>query len=152
METPIRIILADDHESVRQGLCSLFATTPDISLVTDVSDGAAAVAMVPSTLPDVVVMDLSMPTSGLVATREIKALRAETAIVILSRHRDSAYVRAAFEAGANGYVLKQSPFSELAAAIAAVARGESYLDEQLSVVTHQAQDRICGWIACGCRQ
>lgn len=128
----IRVLLADDHESVRQGLCSLLATSPDIGLVSGVKDGADAVMMVRSSAPDVVIMDLSMPTSGLVAMREIKTLRPETAVVVLTRHRDPAYVRAAFAAGAIGYVLKQSPFSELNRAVVAAARGERYVDEQLA--------------------
>jgi DNA-binding NarL/FixJ family response regulator len=103
--------------------------------VSGVKDGADAIMMVRSSSPDVVIMDLSMPTSGLVAMKEIKTIRPETAVVVLSRHRDAAYVRAAFAAGAIGYVLKQSPFSELNRAVVAAARGERYLDEQL------AQDR-----------
>lgn len=140
------MLLADDHESVRQGLCALFASSPGISLVKDVSDGVEAVAMVRSTSPDVVVMDLSMPTSGLVAMREIKALRPETAVVVLSRHRDPAYVRAALAAGATGYVLKQSPFGELKKAVLAAARGQRYIDDQLArdPVAKQAEfdDRV----------
>jgi two-component system response regulator NreC len=132
VSNPIRVLLADDHESVRQGLCALFATSPDVSLVSGVKDGADAVMMVKSSAPDVVIMDLSMPTSGLVAMREIKTIRPDTAVVVLSRHRDAAYVRAAFAAGAIGYVLKQSPFSELNRAVVAAARGERYLDEQLN--------------------
>jgi DNA-binding NarL/FixJ family response regulator len=132
VSNPIRVLLADDHESVRQGLCSLLATSPDVSLVSGVKDGADAVMMVRSSAPDVVIMDLSMPTSGLVAMREIKTIRPNTAVVVLSRHRDAAYVRAAFAAGASGYVLKQSPFSELNKAVVAAAHGERYVDEQLA--------------------
>jgi DNA-binding NarL/FixJ family response regulator len=131
MNSPIRVLLADDHESVRQGLSALFTASPGLSLVTDVKDGGEAVAMVRTTSPDVVIMDLSMPTSGLVATKQIKTVRAETAVVVLSRHRDPAYVRAAFAAGATGYVLKQSPFSELKKAVLAAARGERYVDDVL---------------------
>lgn len=126
------MLLADDHESVRQGLCALFATIPNISLIGDVKDGADAVAMVRTATPDVVIMDLSMPTSGLVAMKQIKTIRPATAVVVLSRHRDAAYVRAAFAAGATGYVLKQSPFSELNKAVVAAARGQRYIDEQLA--------------------
>ena len=132
MNAPIRVLVADDHESVREGLCALFETSAEVGLVTNVKDGDEAVAMVRSTPPDVVVMDLSMPTSGLVATREIKTVRAATAVVVLSRHSDPAYVRAAFAAGATGYVLKQSPFSELKKAVLAAARGERYVDDHLS--------------------
>lgn len=132
MNRLITVLLAEDHESVRQGLCALFATSPGVSLVSDVKDGAEAVEKVRSISPDVVVMDLSMPTSGLVAIREIKSVRAETAVVVLSRHRDPAYVRAAFDAGASGYVFKQSSFNEVRSAVLAAARGERYVDPQLT--------------------
>jgi DNA-binding NarL/FixJ family response regulator len=131
MSTQIRVLLADDHESVRQGLRALFATSADVNLVGDVNDGAEAVAMTKELAPDVVVMDLSMPTSGLVALRQIKSERPATAVVVLTRHRDSAFVRAAIAGGAHGYVLKQSPFSEVTSAVRAAARGERYIDQHL---------------------
>ena len=132
MNDKIRILLAEDHESVRQGLCALFSGAAEFEVVADVKDGAAAVSRARDTSPDVVVMDLSMPTPGLVAMREIMNARPETAVVVLTRHRDSAYVRAAFDAGAQGYVLKQSPFSELTKAVSVAARGERYLDQRLT--------------------
>ena len=132
MTPPIRVLLADDHASVRQGLCALFAASEEVDLITDVSDGAAAIEQARALAPDVVIMDLSMPTSGLVALKQIKDERPDTQIVVLSRHRDLAYVRAALAAGASGYVLKQSPFSDLKKAVLAAARGERYVDEQLA--------------------
>jgi DNA-binding NarL/FixJ family response regulator len=129
---PIRVLLADDHASVRQGLCALFVNSAEVDLVTDVSDGADAIAMAKSLAPDVVVIDLSMPTSGLVALKQIKEDCPATRVVVLSRHRDPVYVRAALAAGASGYVLKQSPFDELKRAVLAAARGDSYIDDQLA--------------------
>lgn len=140
----IRVLLADDHESVRQGLRALFATSTDVNLVSDVDDGAAAIIMSRSLAPDVVVMDLSMPTSGLVALRQIKKDRPSTAVVVLSRHRDSAFVRSAMAGGASGYVLKQSPFSEVANAVRAASRGESYLDTRLADAATQLGGRKPG--------
>jgi two-component system response regulator NreC len=129
--SPIRVLLADDHESVRQGLCALFGAADEVDLISDVNDGASAITMAKSLAPDVVILDLSMPTSGLVALQQIKNDRPETQIVVLSRHRDAAYLRAALAAGASGYVLKQSSFDELKRAVVAVANGEQYLDAQL---------------------
>jgi two-component system response regulator NreC len=100
-------------------------------LITDVNDGAAAIAMAKTLNPDVVVIDLSMPTSGLVALKQIKTDRPDTQIVVLSRHRDAAYVKAALAAGASGYVLKQSSFGELKNAVLAAAKDERYIDHQL---------------------
>ncbi len=139
MTNPIRILLADDHESVRQGLRALFATSGDVDLVADVSDGAEAITMARAMAPDVVVMDLSMPTSGLVALRQIKTERPKAEVVVLSRHCDSAFVRAALSGGAIGYVLKQSPFSELTNAVRAASRGEPYLDPHLASGTSPAR-------------
>lgn len=132
MTPPIRVLLADDHESVRQGLCALFANSNEVDLVTDVNDGSTAIEMARTLAPDVVVMDLSMPTSGLVALKQIKEDRPSTNVVVLSRHRDAAYVRAALAAGASGYVLKQSSFDELKRAVLAAAKGEKYVDDQLA--------------------
>lgn len=132
MTTSIRVLLADDHESVREGLRALFATTGDVDVISDVPDGVDAVTLSNALSPDVVVMDLSMPTSGLVTLRQIRASRPRTQVVVWSRHRDSAFVRAAVSGGAIGYVLKQSPFSEVSNAVRAAARGEQYLDPQLA--------------------
>lgn len=125
---PIRVLLADDHETVRQGLKALFASRPGFVVLEDVSDGATAVHEAVRLSPDVVVMDLSMATHGLVALRRLKQLRPEIAVVVLSRHRDRGYVREALEAGAAGYVLKQSSFDALLDAVEAAARGQRLVD------------------------
>lgn len=131
MNHPIRVLLVEDHDSVREGLCALFATVPDIEVVGDVRDGAESVDAVKAKSPDVVIMDLSMPTSGLAAAQQVRDARPSTAIVVLTRHRDAAYMRAAFAAGATGYVLKQSPFDELKRAVTAAASGQRHVDAHL---------------------
>lgn len=131
MAEEIRVLLAENHEAVRQGLCALLHDEEGIALVADVGDGPEAVEAAKTLSPDVVVMDLSMPSSGLVALRQIKTNQPRTSIVVLSRHRDSAFVKSAMDGGAHGYVIKQSPFSELMKAVRAAARGEIYMDSHL---------------------
>ena len=128
-----RVLLADDHETVREGLRALFDSVPGVTVVGDVADGHAAVQAVCSLLPDLVVLDLSMPpTSGIDAIRQIREVKQDTGVIVLSRYRDAAYVREAMAAGASGYVLKQSPFSELKQAVEDVARGGRHIDQSLS--------------------
>ena len=133
MTPQTRVLLADDHETVREGLRALFDSVPGVTVVGDVADGHAAVQAVCSLLPDLVVLDLSMPpTSGIDAIRQIREVREDTGVIVLSRYRDAAYVREAMAAGASGYVLKQSPFSELKRAVEDVARGGRHIDQSLS--------------------
>jgi DNA-binding NarL/FixJ family response regulator len=117
---------------VRQGLRALLEGIPEIDVVDEVGDTDTAVAHVRALQPDLLVLDLSMPKAGgLSAIRMIKSEPSSTAIVVLTRFQDAAFVRDALEAGASGYVLKQSPFSELQYAIAQVMRGERYVDRHL---------------------
>ena len=133
MKNRIRLVLAEDHETVRQGLRALFATVPEVEIVDEASDAENAVKRVREMAPDLLVLDLSMPgTSGLSALRAIKAEELETGVVVLTRHRDAAFLQEALAAGATAYVLKQSPFSELHRAITHAARGEQYVDRQLA--------------------
>ena len=133
MTTHTRVLLADDHETVREGLRALFDSVPGVTVVGDVADGHAAVQAVCSLLPDLVVLDLSMPpTSGIDAIRQIREVKEDTGVIVLSRYRDAAYVREAMAAGASGYVLKQSPFSELKQAVEDVARGGRHIDQALA--------------------
>jgi DNA-binding NarL/FixJ family response regulator len=130
---PLRILLADDHLTVRHGLKLLIDSQADMKVVAEASDGAAAVQQAVTTKPDVVVMDISMPgMTGLVATRKLKELQPQVAIVTLTRHSDDAYLQELLRAGAAGYVLKQSPPSELLQAIRAAAGGGQYLDSALT--------------------
>jgi len=129
----IRIVLADDHVTVRQGLKLLIEAQPDMQVVAEASDGSGAVEQARALKPEVVVMDISMPgVNGLVATRALRAQVPGTAVVILTRHGDDAYLQELLRAGAAGYVLKQSAAAELLQAVRAVAAGGQYLDSALT--------------------
>jgi DNA-binding NarL/FixJ family response regulator len=129
----IRIVLADDHVTVREGLKLLIDAQPDMQVVAEASDGSIAVEQARALKPEVVVMDISMPgMNGLVATRALRAQMPGTAVIILTRHGDDAYLQELLRAGAAGYVLKQSPATELLQAVRAVAAGGQYLDSTLT--------------------
>ncbi len=129
----IRVLLADDHVTVRHGLKLIIDGQPDMVVVSEVSDGDSAVRHALDVKPDVVVMDISMPgLNGLLATRKLRELRADAAIVTLTRHADDAYLQELLRAGAAAYVLKQSAPSELLQAIRAAAGGRQYLDSALT--------------------
>jgi DNA-binding NarL/FixJ family response regulator len=130
---PLRVLLADDHVTVRHGLRLLIDGESDMKVVAEASDGAAAVQQAQELKPDVVVMDISMPgMNGLAATRTLKRLQPKTAIVTLTRHGDDAYLQELLRAGASGYVLKRSAPTELLQAIRATAAGGQYLDSTLT--------------------
>ena len=132
-DAPLRILLADDHVTVRHGLKLLIESQPDMKVVAEASDGNAAIESAMALKPDVVVMDLSMPgMTGLVATRKLKQRQPATAIVTLTRHSDDAYLQELLRAGVSGYVLKQSAPTELLQAIRAAAAGGQYLDSTLT--------------------
>jgi two-component system, NarL family, response regulator NreC len=129
----LQLLLADDHETVRQGLRLLFEERGNIDVVRDVADGESAVEAARTLKPDVVVLDLSMPgMSGLAAARVIKLDVPDTAIVVLTRHSEHAYVQEVLANGASGYVLKQSPFDELLRAVTAAASGMRYIDRAIA--------------------
>jgi len=136
MEVPtirrLRVLLVEDHETVRQGLKLLIDREPDLEVVGEASDGAQAVERGRLEELDVVVMDVSMPRiSGVVATRKLKELRPALAVVSLTRHADQTFLEELLRAGASAYVLKQSPHSELLRAIRAAAAGQQYIDPAL---------------------
>jgi DNA-binding NarL/FixJ family response regulator len=128
----IRVLLVEDHETVREGLRLLLDSQPDIEVVAEAADGRLAVEYSERFNPRVVIMDLSMPKmNGLAATQAIKQRNPEAAIVALTRHDDEAFVEELKKAGASAYVLKQSASRELLEAVRAVAVGGSYLDTAL---------------------
>jgi DNA-binding NarL/FixJ family response regulator len=131
--SPLRVLLADDHVTVRHGLRLLIDGEPDMTVVGEASDGAAAVQLALKCQPDVVVMDVSMPgVNGLVATRLLKKTLPAVAVVTLTRHTDDAYLQELLRAGAAAYVLQQSPPSELLPAIRATATAAGkYIDSSL---------------------
>lgn len=129
---PIRVLLVEDHETVREGLRMLLDSQPDIEVVGEAANGRLAVEYSGRFQPQVVIMDLSMPEmNGLAATQEIKREHPRTAIVALTRHDDAAFVHELKKAGASGYVLKQSASRELLDAVRAAAAGGTYLDASL---------------------
>ena len=129
----LRIMLADDHETVREGLKMIVNAQDDMEVVAFAGDGLEAVAKAQELLPDVLVMDISMPKlNGLKATRKINEVCPQVKVLTLSRHADDGYIRELLSAGACAYVLKQSAPSELIHAIRAVAAGGKYIDPKLA--------------------
>jgi DNA-binding NarL/FixJ family response regulator len=129
----LRILLADDHVTVRHGLKLLIDSQADMVVISEASDGNAAIQSAIALKPDVIVMDISMPgMNGLAATRALQQTQPGLAIVTLTRHVDDAYVEELLRAGAAGYVLKRSAPDELLQAIRAVAGGGQYLDSALT--------------------
>jgi DNA-binding NarL/FixJ family response regulator len=122
------ILLADDHVLVRQGTRELLEHENDLLVVGEAGDGEEAVELAANLHPDVIIMDIAMPKmSGIEATRKIKSMQPDTAVLILSAYDDDQYVFALLEAGAAGYLLKDVPAQELIEAIRAVHAGESIL-------------------------
>ena len=131
--TKLRIMLAEDHETVREGLKMIINAQEDMEVVGFAGDGREAVARAQELLPDVLVMDISMPKlNGLQATLKLIECCPEVKVLTLSRHADDGYVRGLLAAGACAYVLKQSAPSELIHAIRAVAAGGKYIDPKLA--------------------
>jgi DNA-binding NarL/FixJ family response regulator len=130
---PIRILLADDHAVVRDGVRALLERQPDMAVVAEAGDGREAALLTEEYLPDVVVMDIGMPSlNGIEATRRILAAHPQVAVVILSMHQDESYVLRSLKAGAKGYLLKDSLRSDVLEAIRAVAKGRSFLTRKVS--------------------
>jgi two-component system response regulator NreC len=124
----IRVLIVDDHTLVRDGIKALLALATDIEVVGEAANGKEALERVRELAPDVVLMDLAMPImGGLEATRRIRKGFTGTKVLALTQYDDSDYVVPVIEAGARGFITKMSAFSELATAIQAVYRGESYL-------------------------
>jgi two-component system response regulator NreC len=129
----LRILLAEDHETIRDGLKLLVGSQPDMEVVGEAADGRVAVQLARQSLPDVAVMDVSMPElNGLQATKKLKQQCPQVKVLALTRHTDSGYLQQLLQAGASGYVLKQSKSEELLRAIRAVAAGQTYLDPAIT--------------------
>lgn len=124
----IRVLLADDHALVREGIVSFLRLSDEIEVVGEASDGIEAIEQVRKLMPDIVLMDISMPgLGGLEATVEIRKTNPSTKIIVLTQYDDREYISRFLKAGVSGYLLKRAVGSDLVSAIRAVNRGETYL-------------------------
>lgn len=129
----IRIVIAEDHKTVRKGLRFLLNAQEDMQVIGEADNGREAIRLAQELLPDVLLMDVSMPElNGLKATAKLKRIQPEIKVLTLTRHTDEAYLHELLQAGVSGYVLKQSDSDELIRAIRAVAGGGSYLDPAIT--------------------
>lgn len=129
----IRVLLADDHTILRDGIRSLLEEEPDIQVVGEAEDGHTAVRMAGELEPDVVLMDIAMPLlNGLEATRQIKRYVTRSRVLILSMHENEEYIRQVLAAGAMGYILKDAAARDLISAIRSVYRGDPVLSPAIT--------------------
>jgi DNA-binding NarL/FixJ family response regulator len=129
----IRVLVADDESLIRAGVIAILRTDPDLDIVAEVSDGAAAVEAVRVHLPDVAVLDIRMPVQdGIAAAAEIRRLHPETAVTILTTFGEDANIARALESGATGFVLKAGDPQDLITAVKAVADGAAYLSPRVA--------------------
>ncbi|MDX2194396.1 MAG: response regulator transcription factor [Gemmatimonadales bacterium] len=146
MSAPLRILIADDHALVREGIRRVLAEEPGYEVVAEAATGTEAVALAEATRPDVAVLDISMPgESGLVAAGRIRQRVPSTRVLILSMYENAEYLLEAMRAGAHGYLLKDSAATELRDAIRAVQAGDTYFSpavaRQLGTATRQQAER-----------
>ena len=132
-KTKIRIILADDHHMVREGIRQLLESEDDLQVLAEAGDGEEARALIEKHKPDVAVLDIQMPkASGIEVTRWVRAHLPEVGVLILTAYNDDPYVMAVLQAGANGYVLKTAQTDELIQAVRDVHEGKSVLDPSVT--------------------
>ena len=131
----IRVVVADDHNLVRQGICRLLEETGEIQVIGEADNGVDALRLARLLSPDVLILDISMsPINGLDTLKQVKALKNNPHVVMLSMHVDQGLVEQALQSGALGYVLKQAVAGELLAAVRAVNSGNVYLSAGVSQV------------------
>lgn len=127
--------MADDHEIMREGICALLRKHPEMEVIGQAADGRSAVDMVKQLQPDVVVMDIGMPNlNGIEATQQMVAENPHIKVMALSTHSDGSVVAKMIKAGATGYMLKESAFSELLDGLRTMAEGKTYLCSKISKV------------------
>lgn len=133
MTARYRIILAEDHTILREGLRSLLSSSQDLEIVGEAEDGREAVRLAEELKPDLILTDLSMPRmNGMEAIKEIRERSPETKILVLTVHKAEEYILATLQAGANGYLLKESTHAELLIAVHHVLRGRCYISPGIS--------------------
>ncbi len=132
-KTGIRVVVADDHKVVREGLCALLSAQCDVEVIAQASDGQTAVQLAKELSPDVIILDIAMPgLNGMEATRQIKNGALHVKVLVLSVHSDLLFVAEAFRAGASGYVLKDGAFEELSRAIKALVANQIYVSPSVA--------------------
>lgn len=133
MTARIRILIADDHTLLRNGICALLEDEQDMTIVGEASDGREAVRLAGQLKPDVVLMDIAMPLlNGLEATRQIKREHPEVNVLVLTMYDHEEYFRQMLEVGASGYIIKRAAATELVSAIRAVYNGEAVLSPAIT--------------------
>lgn len=133
MTEKCRIVIAEDHTILREGLRALLSSNPAFEVIGEAEDGLDAIRCVEKLIPDLVLMDLTMPRmNGMEVIKELKRRCPETKIIVLTVHRTEEYVFASLHAGADGYVLKDATYDELLLAIENVLKGKSYLSPAIS--------------------
>ena len=133
MAADVRVLIAEDHRLVREALRALLMKEPGVQVVAEAEDGRSAVSLAAEFAPDVVVMDINMPDlNGIDATRQVRAGGHGPKVIALSAHSDQRYTSEMLRAGANGFVMKDAAFEELAEAIRAVVSGRLYLSPALA--------------------
>lgn len=140
----IRVVLADDHAVVRKGIRDFLQEDGDIEVIAEAGDGAKVKDLLTCLQPDVAVLDVRMPfATGIEVTRWIREQSLPIRVLILSAYDDDPFVRAAMQAGANGYVLKNAEADEITAAVRKIAQGRSVLDPELAqkVILHMTDDQ-----------
>ena len=129
----VRILLADDHTVMREGLRAALEHQPSFEVVGEAADGSQATTLAASLTPDVVVMDIAMPTlNGVEATRQMVSKQPAISVVILSMNSDETYVMRALEAGARAFLLKDSAIADLTGAVEAVSQGKAFFSPKIS--------------------
>ncbi len=129
----IRVLLAEDHTIVRQGISALLRAEPDMEVVGEASNGVEAIEMTKKVLPDIVLMDIAMKNlNGIEATRKIKKLFPQTKVLVLTMYDNEEWIFQILKAGASGYLVKDSAMTDLVSAIRAIHQGDSYLSPTIS--------------------
>ncbi len=133
MNQKVRIVIAEDHTILREGLRSLLSSDPSFEIVGEAEDGREAIKCVEKFRPDLILTDLSMPRmNGMEAIEEIKRQSPKTKVLVLTVHKAEEYILATFRAGANGYLLKDSTHAELVMAVKKVLSGKQYISPEIS--------------------